>query len=797
MKKSKKYLLLCFVFIFALHNIVPVMQVKAAANSISYTLKDGVLTISGTGNMPKYETYEDTPWYDVRFDVRELIIEDGITGISDYAFTSCYLLKTVTLPDSIKTIGLAAFCECEDIETVKLPANLQKIDTAAFADCFELKEIIWNNSLKEIGDYAFQYTAIKDMQIPEGVTKIGNYVFMDSSIETVTLPASATSIGCVGYTAQSLKSITVRTENKNYKSVDGVLLTADGKTLISYPANKEINSYTIPSTVKTLGDCSFSYANLDEVKIGNNVTTIKDWVFYGAKLKTVTLPSSITSCGDGPFDQCYDLVSADISGGIKQTPYRMFQDCKSLKTVTFHNGLESIYMRCMMNCDSMTKVILPSTVKKISNYAFYDCKNLETIILPNKLEYIGPAAFSGCSKLKLQIPKGLSKLENGAYTKAYNLRFTGTQKYDLAYEVLSLVNKERTKKGLQPLQMDKDLLNAAMKRAGEITFSFSHDRPDGTDCFTACKKMFGENIAIGPSSAKDVMKKWMNSDGHKANILNKDFKSIGIGCFYQDGNYMWVQCFGTGNAETIKKPSDKTKTETTQLLTNSKFSIYFYRDELRIGAGCSETRPVYLYMKSGWYSVKLNADNFIWSTSNGKIAKVDTKGKITGVSSGKATIRAALKENPSVSASIKVIVKSSTTYGSVNAVKGIMYKVTSSSTVKVTGCTNENTSKIKIPNTVKICGKTFKVTSIQGKAFYNCKKLTSVTIGSNVKVIGSKAFYNNPKLKTVTIRSTKVTSVGKDAFGKAASSLRIKVSPKYKAKLKKLLKKSGYKNKVI
>ena len=124
-----------------------------------------------------------------------------------------------------------------------------------------------------------------------------------------------------------------------------------------------------------------------------------------------------------------------------------------------------------------------------------------------------------------------------------------TNKEDMAWQVLNLVNKERAANGLAPLTMDKKLMATAVGRAAETTVLFDHTRPNGTSCFTAFPDGIGyagENIAAGYPSASSVVSAWMNSSGHRANILNPNFKSIGIGCVYQSTGYgyYWAQSFG-------------------------------------------------------------------------------------------------------------------------------------------------------------------------------------------------------------------------------------------------------------
>ena len=116
--------------------------------------------------------------------------------------------------------------------------------------------------------------------------------------------------------------------------------------------------------------------------------------------------------------------------------------------------------------------------------------------------------------------------------------------------VVELVNAERAKAGLSPLSVHEGVAEAANKRAQEIKGTFSHTRPDGSNFSTVLTqagisyRSVGENIAYGQNSPEAVMQSWMNSSGHRANILNRDFTSIGVG-HYQDasGTDYWTQLF--------------------------------------------------------------------------------------------------------------------------------------------------------------------------------------------------------------------------------------------------------------
>lgn len=126
----------------------------------------------------------------------------------------------------------------------------------------------------------------------------------------------------------------------------------------------------------------------------------------------------------------------------------------------------------------------------------------------------------------------------------------GSQDVSAARKVADLVNQERAKAGLAPLDVKVNLQTAAQVRAKEIEKSFSHTRPNGSSFSTVLAENgvdyrgSGENIAWGQRSPEEVMNGWMNSDGHRANILNKNFKYIGVGYHVNsNGTGYWTQLF--------------------------------------------------------------------------------------------------------------------------------------------------------------------------------------------------------------------------------------------------------------
>ena len=124
-----------------------------------------------------------------------------------------------------------------------------------------------------------------------------------------------------------------------------------------------------------------------------------------------------------------------------------------------------------------------------------------------------------------------------------------TSEEAMADRVIELVNQERTSRGLQPLLKHDGLMVAAAARAKELSQRYSHTRPNGSECFTILWHLgidygyAGENIAMGQRTPEIVMNDWMNSSGHRANILSENYDCIGVGYTMVDGHPYWVQLF--------------------------------------------------------------------------------------------------------------------------------------------------------------------------------------------------------------------------------------------------------------
>lgn len=135
------------------------------------------------------------------------------------------------------------------------------------------------------------------------------------------------------------------------------------------------------------------------------------------------------------------------------------------------------------------------------------------------------------------------------YKYIEKLEIKNSPNSDFAEEVVKLINEERKKNGVTPLKINHTLMNNAYTRSAELETNFSHKRPNGDPGYTFVLNLdysiVGENIAAGQNTPKEVVEAWMNSSGHRANILNPEFTHTGVGCYIaSDGWVYWTQLFG-------------------------------------------------------------------------------------------------------------------------------------------------------------------------------------------------------------------------------------------------------------
>ena len=438
---KKKYLVLLLALVLAV-GLLPGTAWAAdetsgkCGDNVTWSLSNGVLSIDGKGPMDDYDYGARAPWYDsYRWQIRTVVIGDGVTSIGTLAFVSCKSLTGVTIPDSVTSIGESAFVSCTSLTGVTIPDSVTSIGNDAFGNCTSLTEVTIPDSVASIGEGVFSgCTSLTSAVIGDGVTSIGDFAFSGSGLTSVTIPDSVTSIGNSAFDAcTSLTDVTI----------------GDGVTSIEqclFQGCTSLTSVTIGNGVTSIGRQAFlDCASLTSVTMGSNVTSIGEQAFSNCKSLTgVTIPDSVTSIGEQAFRDCTSLTSAVIGSGsighsafwgctsladvvigsgvtfidgyafsgcgltsltipdsVTSIEYNAFQNCTSLASVTIGNSVASISTQAFSGCTSLTSVTLGSGIADIGSFAFYGCVNLTSVTIPDSVTYtyISSGAFAGCSSL--------------------------------------------------------------------------------------------------------------------------------------------------------------------------------------------------------------------------------------------------------------------------------------------------------------------------------------------------------------------------------------------------------------
>ena len=320
----------------------------------SYDSDNQILTISGTGQI--WDQISDKPWKYLT--MRKVVIEEGIIGVGDYAFSDCSV-QSVSLPDSLLYIGENAF-NWTLLNSVTIPDNV-----------------------RYIGDYAFHayysggsnYAAVRTVHIPKSVCYIGVNAF-DTNVHTFTVDAN----------------------NPCFVAHENVLFSKDMTHLYCFYDSKGSAYYSIPYGVKTIGHEAFRYrwSNLKGIDIPDTVTRIGSSAFSNCQnVKEFDLPEGLEVISKYAFTMCVDITEIDIPNSVTYIGEGAFQQCSSMENVKISNNISVIQDSTFQFCYELENVSIPEGVTVMENRAFSDCERLDTVKLPSTLKSIGYDVFDG------------------------------------------------------------------------------------------------------------------------------------------------------------------------------------------------------------------------------------------------------------------------------------------------------------------------------------------------------------------------------------------------------------------
>ena len=425
----------------------------SCGENASWSFKDGVLTITGTGAMTNYSS-GSAPWYNIRSSIDKVVISDGITSVGNSAFYGCTALTDIDIPDSVTSIGSSAFYNCQKLDGVVIPDGVSVINSSTFYGCSSLTNIEIPDGVTSIGGSAFyNCTSLTSVDIPDGVTSIGGSAFYNcTSLQSVEIPDSVTSIGNSAFNnCQKLDNVVIpdgvkSIGNNTFSGCSSLtnIEIPDSVTSIGSSAFSSCSSLTnidIPDSVTSIGSSAFSSCtSLQSIDIPDGVTSIGSSAFYNCRkldnvvipdgiksinsstfsgcssLTNIDIPDSVTSIGSSAFGSCTSLQSIDIPDGVTSIGSSAFYNCKKLNNVVIPDGVKSISNEVFRNCTSLTDIDIPDSVTSIGNTAFYSCTLLQSIDIPDSVTSIGSSAFAYCSTLEnVDIPDGVKTISSSAF----------------------------------------------------------------------------------------------------------------------------------------------------------------------------------------------------------------------------------------------------------------------------------------------------------------------------------------------------------------------------------------------
>ena len=366
--------------VLALSMLISFMPIIASAatsgtcgDNLTWTFDNGTLTISGTGEMEDYYWEENhrAPWFKNRESIKNVVIEEGATNISTYAFYCCSNLINITISNSVTNIESDAFATCSSLTNITIPNSVMSIEEFAIIDCDNLESITISNSVTNIGD---------------GLC----------------------------YRCSNLKNIYVDKNNQYYSSENGILFNKDKSKLIKYPDGKINKQCIIPDNVTDIGEYAFAAcSSLTSITIPNSVTSISDRAFYYcSSLTSITIPNSVTSIGGSAFNSCSSLTNITIPNSVTCIDAYTFMRCSSLTSITIPNSVTSIEYGAFNECSSLTDVYYTGTKAEWEKFDIDNSYNGNDDLLNATIHYsdIAPSTIYSADKVSTQITSGKLKI---------------------------------------------------------------------------------------------------------------------------------------------------------------------------------------------------------------------------------------------------------------------------------------------------------------------------------------------------------------------------------------------------
>ena len=437
MKKRSLAFFLCVALLCALW--VPLIPAASAADitdsgtcgeNLTWTLdSEGVLTISGTGEMEDYSWKNPAPW---GTEIKAVVIENGVTSIGVLAFGECSDLTNVTLSESVTRIGVWSFYHCSALRNIIIPKSVTNIDKNAFFYCANLTRVGFMGNAPEIGASAFQTQAETDASIIFNTR--GLILFYIDGNQGWTTPT----FGVDQYRTATWNGATLPASGLSFDvtwmlDLDGTLTIFGEGWMGSYfegdsiPWGTEVKSVVIENGVKGIGTGAFAGCSA---------------------LKGITIPESATYIGDNTFFGCSALASIVIPERVTSIGYKAFSGCSALASITIPKSVTYIERYAFENCSGLNgiRVDKDNTAYSSDQRGFlYDKEKTELLFVPTKdiTSFTVPASVTFIDLEAIENCTDLSAIWVDEKNTAYSSDTVGV-----------LYNKEKTRLLYMPLKAE-------------------------------------------------------------------------------------------------------------------------------------------------------------------------------------------------------------------------------------------------------------------------------------------------------------------------------------------------------